>query len=112
MYPAGTPGRILVLQSSSAQSRYHLPVTEALLSVRVTPRSGRDEIVGWQGDELRVRLRAPPVEGQANAALRRLLAKRLGVPAAHVELVTGGTARVKRLRIAGLTAEQVRQRLL
>ena len=40
----------------------------ALLSVWLTPRAARDEVVGWQGEELRLRLRAPPVEGQANEA--------------------------------------------
>jgi uncharacterized protein (TIGR00251 family) len=83
----------------------------AVLIVRVTPRSGRDEIVGWQDDELRVRLRAPPVEGQANEALRRLLASRLGVPQSAIELLTGATARTKRLRVSGLSLEDVRAKL-
>jgi uncharacterized protein (TIGR00251 family) len=82
-----------------------------MLVVRVTPRAGRDEVVGWAGDELRVRLRAPPVEGQANVALRKLLASRLGVPPSSVELVSGGTSRVKRLQVHGLSTAQVRQRL-
>jgi uncharacterized protein (TIGR00251 family) len=83
----------------------------AVFVVRVTPRSGRDEIVGWQGDELRVRLRAPPVEGRANEGLVRLIAKRLDMAPSSVELVSGGTARVKRLRVEGLSEAEVRQRL-
>jgi uncharacterized protein (TIGR00251 family) len=83
----------------------------ASLVVRVTPRGGRDEIAGWQGDELHVRLRAPPVEGRANEALIRLLAKRLSVPPSSIELVSGGTARVKRLRVEGLTEAELKQRL-
>jgi uncharacterized protein (TIGR00251 family) len=83
----------------------------AVLTVRVTPRSGRDEIVGWQDDELRVRLRAPPVEGQANEALRRLLASALDVPQSAIELLTGATARTKRLRVSGLSLEDVRAKL-
>ena len=79
--------------------------------VRVTPRAGRDEVAGWQGDELRVRLRAPPVEGQANEALRRLLASRLDLPLSNIELVTGATARLKRLRVSGLSLAEVRRRL-
>ena len=82
-----------------------------VLTVRVTPRSGRDQIVGWQGDELRVRLRAPPVEGQANDALRRLLASSLGVSPSAVELLTGATARTKRLRVSGLSLADVRAKL-
>jgi uncharacterized protein (TIGR00251 family) len=83
----------------------------ATIAVRVTPRAGRDEVVGWQEAELRVRLKAPPVEGQANEALRRFLAKHLGVPASGVEIVGGATARHKRVRIYGLTIDEVRARL-
>ncbi|HEX5140194.1 MAG TPA: DUF167 domain-containing protein [Dehalococcoidia bacterium] len=84
---------------------------EALIAVRVTPRSGKDEISGWQDGELRVRLRAAPVEGQANEALRRLLAKALRVPVSAVEIAGGATSRSKRLRITGLTTTEVRSRL-
>jgi hypothetical protein len=83
----------------------------ALFVVRVTPRAARDEIAGWQGDELRVRLRAPPVDGRANEALLRLLATRLSVPPSSIELVSGATARVKRLRVTGLSEEELRRRL-
>jgi uncharacterized protein (TIGR00251 family) len=87
-------------------------VTEnAIVVVRVTPRAGRDEVVGWQGDELRVRLRTPPVEGRANAALVGLLASRLNVPPSSIELVSGATARVKRLRVEGLSEAELRRRL-
>jgi hypothetical protein len=84
----------------------------ALFVVRVTPRAARDEIAGWQGDELRVRLRAPPVDGRANEALLRLLATRLSVPPSSIELVSGATARVKRLRVTGLSEEELRRRLV
>jgi hypothetical protein len=77
----------------------------------VTPRAGSDAITGWQGDELRVRLRAPPVEGQANAALRRLLASKLKVTPSSIELMTGATGRTKRLRVTGLSLEEVHARL-
>jgi hypothetical protein len=83
----------------------------ALLVVRLTPRAGRDEVVGWQGDELRVRLRAPPVEGRANDALLRFIASQLDVPPSSVTLVSGATARVKRLRVEGLSQPKLEQRL-
>src|SRR3989304_2641588 len=83
----------------------------ALLSVWLTPRAARDEVVGWQGEELRLRLRAPPVEGQANEALRRFLARRLGLPASAIELVAGAASRHKRLRIAGLSEAGLREGL-
>jgi uncharacterized protein (TIGR00251 family) len=86
-------------------------VNSCLIRVRVTPRSGREEVLGWQDEELRVRVRAAPVEGQANEAVRRLIAKRLGMPASAIEVVSGGTSRTKMLRITGLTEDQVRARL-
>jgi uncharacterized protein (TIGR00251 family) len=76
------------------------------LSVRLTPKGGRD---GFDGIEtlsdgrsvLRARVRAAPTEGEANEALCRLIAKSFGVPPRDVALVAGATARVKRLTIAG-----------
>jgi uncharacterized protein (TIGR00251 family) len=85
---------------------------EAVIAVRVTPRSGKDEISGWQDGELRVRLRAAPIEGQANEGLRRLLARALRVPSSSVEIVSGATSRSKRVRITGLSVDEVRSKLL
>jgi uncharacterized protein (TIGR00251 family) len=81
------------------------------LNVRVTPHSSRDEITGWRGDELRVRLRAVPVDGQANEALRRFLARALEVPPSAVEIVAGATARAKRVRVYGMDDAALRARL-
>src|SRR6516162_5976023 len=76
-----------------------------VLSVRLTPKGGRDAIEGIEqlanGESvLKVRVRAPPMEGEANAALVKLLVRTLGVPARDVRLVAGLSARVKRVRIA------------
>ena len=80
-----------------------------VLSVRLTPKGGRDAIEGIEqlasGESvLKVRVRAPPMEGEANAALVKLLARTLGVPARDVHLVAGLSARVKRVKIAGAAA--------
>lgn len=77
-----------------------------ILTVRLTPKGGRDSIdgieVGADGRPvLKVRVRAAPREGEANDALVRLIAKVIGVPLRAVELISGHTARVKRLKIAG-----------
>jgi uncharacterized protein (TIGR00251 family) len=80
---------------------------DALISVRVTPRSSKDQLLGWQDGVLRVKLRAPPVDGRANEALCRYLASLLGVAASDVEVVSGTTARAKRLRVRGLSLEAV-----
>jgi uncharacterized protein (TIGR00251 family) len=86
-------------------------MVEALIKVRVVPRASRDEVMGWQEDELRIRLKAPPVEGRANSALCRLLAARLGLPASAIEVVSGATSRTKLLRVSGLSREALRQLL-
>jgi uncharacterized protein (TIGR00251 family) len=79
--------------------------------VRVLPRSRRDGVVGLHGDALKIRLTAPPVEGKANHALRKLLAKRLGVSPSAVEILSGHTSRQKRVRVEGVSADAVRSLL-
>ena len=81
------------------------------LSVRLTPRASREEIAGFEGETLRVRVTAPPVEGRANRALVRLLAKRLGLPRGAVRVVAGQTSRSKVVAIDGLDAAELRRRI-
>jgi uncharacterized protein len=76
------------------------------LTVRLTPKGGRDAIDGIEQmadgrSVLKVRVRAAPSDGEANAALVRLMAKALGVAPRQVTLVAGATARIKRLEVAG-----------
>ena len=77
------------------------------LRVRVQPRASRDAIAGERAGALLVRLTAPPVEGAANAALLRLVARALGVPPSSIEILRGATGRDKLLRIAGVAAGAV-----
>lgn len=81
------------------------------IPVRAQPRASRDEIVGEHGGALKVRLAAPPVDGAANRALIRLLAKRVGVPASAVSVVAGGTSRNKVVEVAGTDVAAVREAL-
>lgn len=67
------------------------------LFLQVQPRASRDEVAGVQGDRLKVRITAPPVEGEANAHLVKYLAKQLGVPRSRVQVVSGETGRQKHL---------------
>jgi uncharacterized protein (TIGR00251 family) len=83
----------------------------AELAIRLQPRSRREEVVGERDGVIVVRVSAPPVDGKANEALVKLLAKRLGVPRSAVNITHGHTSRDKRLTIDGLTAAQARQKL-
>jgi uncharacterized protein len=80
----------------------------ALLSVRVQARARRDEIVGWQGSTLRVRVAAPPIDGRANEAVIGVLAEAFGVPRSAVSLVSGAAGRDKLFRIARHSLDELR----
>jgi uncharacterized protein len=82
-----------------------------LLAVRVQPRAGHDQVVGWQGGALRVRVAAAPVGGEANHAVIALLAAAFAVPRSAVELVRGATGRDKLFRVAGYSVDELRVRL-
>ena len=73
--------------------------------------ASRNEIAGFEGETLRVRVTAPPVEGRANQALTRLLAKELGVARGDVRVVADHGSRDKVLAVDGLGAAEVRRRL-
>ncbi|WP_292054290.1 MULTISPECIES: DUF167 family protein [unclassified Brevundimonas] len=86
------------------------------LAIKLTPRANVDKVEGWDVDPegrpvLKVRVRAQPVEGEANAALIALLAKVLGVPRRHVNLSRGSQSRLKMVEVTGLNDAEVRERL-
>lgn len=74
----------------------------ARLAVHVTPRSGRDEVVGWKGTELSVKVSVAPEGGKANAAVCTVVAKRLGIPKSSVTVARGSSSRHKVLAIEGV----------
>lgn len=86
------------------------------LTVRVTPRGGRDAVEGWARDQagrpaLRLRVAAAAADGAANAAVVALLARTLGRPKSAVRILRGETARVKQVEIDGLDEAEVSARL-
>jgi uncharacterized protein (TIGR00251 family) len=83
----------------------------ATLRVRVSPRASRDAVGGERAGALVVRITAPPVEGAANAAVLRLVARTLGVPPSAVEVRHGASGRDKLLHVRGLDAAALRARL-
>jgi uncharacterized protein (TIGR00251 family) len=83
----------------------------ANLEIRVQPRSARNEIADERASRLLVRVSAPPVDGKANAAVCKLIAKALGVSKGSVSVVRGEGARDKVVRVDGLGETEARKRL-
>jgi uncharacterized protein (TIGR00251 family) len=81
------------------------------LRVRVQPRARRDEVSGERAGAVLVRVTAPPVGGKANEALRRLVAKRVGVPPSRVSIVRGMGSRDKVVAVEGVATEALRRAL-
>jgi uncharacterized protein len=77
-------------------------VDSAHIEVRLRPRGGRDELIGVENGVLQARVSAPPVDGKANRALCKLIAKRLGVAPSRVSVVRGQKSRDKLVRVEGL----------
>ena len=80
-------------------------------AVKVHPRAKKNAITGAVGDALKVSLTTPPVEGRANEACVEFFANLLKVPRSSVTIASGLNSRNKVIRVAGVTAQQVRERL-
>lgn len=78
-----------------------------ILAIHVQPRASRNEVTGIQGDQLKVRLTSPPVEGAANKLCEEFLAKTLNISRSRVTIVAGEKSRHKKIRIDDLSAEAV-----
>ena len=83
----------------------------ATFAVKVHPRGKKNAITGEVGDALKLALTAPPVDGKANEACIDFFAKLLKVPRSSVTIAAGHSSRNKVIRVAGLQAEEVRERL-
>jgi uncharacterized protein (TIGR00251 family) len=81
------------------------------LAIKAIPNAPRNEVTGWLGQALKVKVHAPPVEGRANAELCEFLAEALGLPRRAVTVLRGDTSRQKLVRIDGLALADVRARL-
>ena len=92
-----------------------IPIKEgdkgATFTVRVQPRAKRNAVVGEMGDALKLALTAPPIEGKANEACIAFLADLLDVPRSSITIAAGETRRNKLIRVSGLSAAQVAERL-
>lgn len=81
------------------------------LAVKVVPGASRNRVMGCLGQALKVAVSAPPEKGSANKALLKLLAKRLDLRSAEIQIVSGQTQARKQILVLGLNAEQLRSRL-
>jgi hypothetical protein len=84
---------------------------EAILHVRVKPNAKSSGLLGRHGDAIKIAVRAAPERGRANAEVIAVLSRALQVPAAALELLAGATSPDKRIRIHGLDAAQVEERI-
>jgi uncharacterized protein (TIGR00251 family) len=83
-----------------------------MIRIRVQPRARREEVVGERGEFVVVRVTAPPVDGKANAAVVKLIARCAGVPRHAVEIVAGAGGREKLVRVEGVSDAGLRAALL
>lgn len=92
-----------------------IPIRESAgavtFAVRVHPRAKKDAVTGTHGDALKLSLTAPPVEGRANDAVVEFFAQLLRLPRSSITIAAGQTSRNKVVRITGITADALRQRL-
>jgi uncharacterized protein (TIGR00251 family) len=92
-----------------------IPIRESAgavtFQVKVHPRAKKDALTGVHGDALKLALTAPPVEGRANDAVIEFFADLLRLPRSSITIAAGQTSRNKVVRISGLTADALRQKL-
>jgi uncharacterized protein (TIGR00251 family) len=80
------------------------------ISVKVVPNASQDELVGWLGESLKIRISAPPTDGKANERLCEFVAERLGLSRGAVSLVSGASSRQKILSITEISLEELNSR--
>ena len=92
-----------------------IPLQESMggvvFAVKVHPRAKKNAITGELGDALKVSLTSPPIEGRANEACIEFFAKLLKVPRSSVTIASGQTSRNKVIRVAGISAAELRNRI-
>ncbi|TAL19800.1 DUF167 domain-containing protein [Patescibacteria group bacterium] len=83
----------------------------AKIAVRVTPNAKNNQLLGWQGEALRLKIAAPPAEGRANAELVAYLTALLKIPKSSITITGGGYSKTKIVLIEGMELSDVRRRL-
>ena len=83
-----------------------------ILSVKISTKASRSEVVGEEGEELKLRIAAVPEKGKANAEIIRLLSKKLKIGKSQITILIGETSRHKKLLLRGITSEEMLQKFL
>ena len=81
--------------------------TEIDIKVKLIPRSSKNQIVGHEREFIKIKVTAPPIEGQANMALIELLSKRLKKPKSHIFITAGESSRLKTVRIKNCSSKEI-----
>ena len=81
------------------------------ISLKVQPRASRNEIAGLIGNELKIKVTAPPVDSAANEAVLEFLAETFGCARNQLELLRGATSRHKQILVRGMAADQIEEKL-
>ena len=81
------------------------------LDVKIVPNSSRNEIAGWLGDSLKIRVHSPPEDGRANRRVLDLLGEKLRLPASDIAITRGAGSQRKTIEIRGISHDELRARL-
>lgn len=87
------------------------PSIHTLLPIKVIPSSSKNCLAGWLGESLKIRTQAPPERGKANTCVLKIIAQSLGIPKNSITLIKGETSVNKVISIAGLTLEEIKQKI-
>lgn len=82
-----------------------------VLKIKVIPKASKSEVAGWEGEELRIRLKAVPEKGQANDELIKFLSKFLGISKSQITLLRGDTSRHKQMQLDGISLAQLTSKI-
>ncbi len=82
-----------------------------MIRLKVVPSSSRDQIVGWLGDSLKIKVAAPPEKGKANQAVIQLLARTMGIEPSAIRVVSGESSPHKIVEISGVDSWDFEQKL-
>jgi uncharacterized protein (TIGR00251 family) len=85
--------------------------SDTRLSIKVIPNSSSTQLVGWHGDQLKLKLAAPAEKGKANVALLKLLSKELGLPRSSIKIISGHNNQLKVLSIENIESDALLRRI-